>query len=325
MRGAYLLDEYPLIVIPSLATAIGLNKAIVLQQAHYWLQKSDKHKDGHKWFYNRYEDWKEQFPFWSDRTIRRTISDLEKDHLLISGNFNKKKSDKTKWYTIDYKKFNQLMTSPCGQNDQSTWSQCPDGLVNVDTSIPDTTTDIVDEDDEEAHALGNSDGVPTTDPLSGDLLQRERNGEISHIPKAPTRDQAIQQLEQLYLQLRGKGMFPSAKDTAAVAEVVDAKIELHQAIQWTKEVFDNYKPKHPRDTINSFGYVAQYIFNRHHEAIERQKALAGGDQYAKYGTGHGRTHEAKPEAKRKDAGDRPDQKQRLVGKDGEIPDTECDF
>ncbi len=32
-----LLDEHPLLVMPKLATLIGLNEAIVLQQVHYWL------------------------------------------------------------------------------------------------------------------------------------------------------------------------------------------------------------------------------------------------------------------------------------------------
>ena len=32
-----LIDEPPLMVLPSLAAVIGLNEAIMLQQIHYWL------------------------------------------------------------------------------------------------------------------------------------------------------------------------------------------------------------------------------------------------------------------------------------------------
>ena len=32
-----IIDDRPLMVLPKLATAIGLNEAIVLQQIHYWL------------------------------------------------------------------------------------------------------------------------------------------------------------------------------------------------------------------------------------------------------------------------------------------------
>ena len=34
-----LVDEPPLIVLPSLAVAIGLAEAILLQQIHYWLRQ----------------------------------------------------------------------------------------------------------------------------------------------------------------------------------------------------------------------------------------------------------------------------------------------
>lgn len=144
--SGYLLDEYPLLVMPSLAKKIGLNKAIVLQQCHYWLQRTSKVREGRKWFYKTYEEWMGELPFWSDKTIRRTITELEKDKLLITDNFNQKRSDKTKWYTIDYEIFNQIMndklvTSPCGQSDQSSRSDCPERLVKMTASIPDITTD----------------------------------------------------------------------------------------------------------------------------------------------------------------------------------------
>lgn len=34
-----LLDDEPLVILPKLAAAIGLNEAIILQQLHYWLEK----------------------------------------------------------------------------------------------------------------------------------------------------------------------------------------------------------------------------------------------------------------------------------------------
>jgi hypothetical protein len=57
-----LINEAPLMIVPSLAVEIGLNEAVVLQQIHYWLNIS-KHKiKGKKWVYNTYEDWQKQFP-----------------------------------------------------------------------------------------------------------------------------------------------------------------------------------------------------------------------------------------------------------------------
>lgn len=106
-----LINEYPLIILPSLATRIGLNESVVLQQVHFWISKEQNFKNGRYWVYNTYEEWAEQFPFWSESTVRRTFNKLEKDGLLISDNFNKLKIDRTKWYSIDYEKVSDLSSN----------------------------------------------------------------------------------------------------------------------------------------------------------------------------------------------------------------------
>lgn len=120
-----LIDEPPLQVLPSLAREIGLNEAIMLQQMHYWLIKSSHEFEGVKWFYKTLEDWQTEFPFWSTMTIRRTLTNLEKQKVIRIGNFNKKKFDKTKWYTIEY----QCVNRRCGQSEQTMCSSCTDGCV----------------------------------------------------------------------------------------------------------------------------------------------------------------------------------------------------
>ena len=103
-----LIDEYPLLVPPSLAVEFGLNEAIVLQQIHYWLAKKGNFEDGRYWVYNTYEGWAKQFPFWSVSTIRRILGKLEDSGVIISGNYNKMGADRTKWYSIDYDKLSGI-------------------------------------------------------------------------------------------------------------------------------------------------------------------------------------------------------------------------
>ena len=97
-----LINEVPLMCLPSLAVKIGLNEALFIQQLHYWVDRSKNIIDGRQWVYNTMADWSRQFPFWSQKTLSRTISNLEKQKLVISGNYNQKGYDRTKWYTIDY-------------------------------------------------------------------------------------------------------------------------------------------------------------------------------------------------------------------------------
>lgn len=123
-----LIDEPPLQVLPSLARELGLNEAIMLQQMHYWLIKSSYEFEGVKWFYKTLEDWQTEFPFWSAMTIRRTLTNLEKQKVIRIGNFNKKKFDKTKWYTIEY----QCVNRRCVQYEQTMCSNRADGCVQFE-------------------------------------------------------------------------------------------------------------------------------------------------------------------------------------------------
>ncbi|MEN0647799.1 DnaD domain protein [Caldifermentibacillus hisashii] len=104
-----LINENPIIVLPTLAKKIGLNEALFIQQLHYWLADSKHTYDGYQWVYNTYEDWHRQFPFWSTSTIRRIIGKLEREGLIVSGNYNRFKMDKTKWYRINYEYLESLM------------------------------------------------------------------------------------------------------------------------------------------------------------------------------------------------------------------------
>ncbi|MFS0783593.1 conserved phage C-terminal domain-containing protein [Bacillus sp. 1P06AnD] len=139
-----LLDDKPLIILPSLAEVIGLNESIILQQLHYWLKESQNFKEGSRWVYNTYGDWQKQFPFWSVSTIRRTITKLESLGLIIVGNFNKLKIDNTKWYRINYSKL-QGMNRPSVQNEQMDCSKWTDGEVNMNRPLPEITTETTTE------------------------------------------------------------------------------------------------------------------------------------------------------------------------------------
>ena len=140
-----LLDEQPLLIMKNLATQIGLNEAIVIQQIHYWLEinkKADKNfKEGHYWTFNSYNEWEKQFPFWSKRTIQRAITSLEKSNLIITGNFNKLKIDRTKWYRINYEMLERLENMTCGQNGTTNMTECRNQDDNLELPLPKTNTE----------------------------------------------------------------------------------------------------------------------------------------------------------------------------------------
>jgi hypothetical protein len=97
-----LFDEYPLIIIPSLAQRIGLGEAIILQQIHYWIQRKQRDDDGFHWVYNTIQEWQKQFPFWSENTIAGYLKNLRDSGIVIAEMKSKNTFDKTLYYRIDY-------------------------------------------------------------------------------------------------------------------------------------------------------------------------------------------------------------------------------
>lgn len=150
-----------LIINTELAVILGdLNESIVLNQLNYWLEinkKANKHFiDGRFWVYNTYNDWKEEnFQYWSEKTIQRTFTRLENKGIVISSNYNKSGIDKTKWYTIDYDKLEEIVNlyreeqdNLSQRNDNMSTRQdkmtCPSG--QSDRAIPENTTDTTNRD-----------------------------------------------------------------------------------------------------------------------------------------------------------------------------------
>jgi uncharacterized phage protein (TIGR02220 family) len=143
-----LINEAPLMVVPSLAVRIGMNEAVVLQQIHYWLSISKHTIEGKKWVYNTYEDWQRQFPFWSISTIRRTFYSLEKSGIVVSDNWNALQLDKTKWYTIDYEqllKIEQRCEPSTTQSEPAEVSEQTPMQFNLNQTIPESTSEITTE------------------------------------------------------------------------------------------------------------------------------------------------------------------------------------
>jgi hypothetical protein len=157
----FLIDEYPLIVLPTLAHAVGLNEAIFLQQLNYWLVGSSHNHDGRKWVYNTFEDWQKQMPFFKVITIKRIVKTLRESGVIVTtSKYNKLSMDRTLWYSIDHDKLDSIISahpsdqndtmpvddpSPSYQNDPSIVSKRYDAEYQFDTTynqrLPETTTD----------------------------------------------------------------------------------------------------------------------------------------------------------------------------------------
>jgi hypothetical protein len=88
-------------VSPQLAKEIGLIPSILLLQFEFWLHVYTHEMDGRRWFYMTTEEMHEELQFVSEPRIRRAVNKLRQLNLIIVGRYNKRKEDRTNWYSIN--------------------------------------------------------------------------------------------------------------------------------------------------------------------------------------------------------------------------------
>ena len=86
------------------AEQYGVDGAVLLHHIRYWVAKNEANDrnycDGKYWTYNTQSALSQLFPFWSARKVGRLLSKLEEQGVIESGNYNDKKYDRTKWFTL---------------------------------------------------------------------------------------------------------------------------------------------------------------------------------------------------------------------------------
>lgn len=90
---------------PHVAKHVGTDAAIILSNIEYWQELNKANNinffDGRYWTYNSVSAFQEIFSYLTPRQIRNCLEKLESNNLIVSGNHNKKKYDRTKWYSAN--------------------------------------------------------------------------------------------------------------------------------------------------------------------------------------------------------------------------------
>lgn len=129
----------------SIAAALGRCAALVLQQLHYWLQKSKHTADGLKWIYNTLPQWAEQLGY-SVSHLKRVFARLQQLGFI---RIEKRQSIQWKqinWYAIDYDRLEKwlkplLLSNGSFWADRSAHNELIDQLI-MSHSFTETTTPI---------------------------------------------------------------------------------------------------------------------------------------------------------------------------------------
>ena len=88
----------------TVAQDVGISAAIVLNHISCWCanhaEKKINFHDGRYWMYDSQAAIAEALPYISLITVKRAIATLVDNGYLVTGNFNRHKYDKTKWYAL---------------------------------------------------------------------------------------------------------------------------------------------------------------------------------------------------------------------------------
>jgi len=261
-----LIAEQPLQILPKLAANIGLNEAILVQQIHYWLQRSKHNHDGQKWIYNTHESWLEQFPFWSKATLKRVITSLKSQGIINTGNYNRMKMDRTVWYTINYshavcsgisesqpeptKDTESQADQPLGQSEPMLGSDCTD----VDASLT------------SSHKLNMTSPIPETTENT-----TETTTDIKSKPKIDIPEWLDSELLTNYVDMRKANKKPMTDNAISllIKKIARERNNGHDANRMLEDaIIGGYQTVYPKDKSNSdivvspTGYTTKQLNNQ---------------------------------------------------------------
>lgn len=87
-----------------IAEKYGIFEAVFINNLEFWLAKNEandtNYHDGRYWSYNTKDAMIELFPYVSPKKIWNAIDHLREEGIILTGNFNEKKWDRTLWYTF---------------------------------------------------------------------------------------------------------------------------------------------------------------------------------------------------------------------------------
>lgn len=121
------------------AKEYGMVEAILLSSFNFWLTHNmangTNYNDGLWWTYNSIEAYEEMYPYLTAAKIRKALAHLEDEGLIVTGNYNRVKFDRTKWYALTEKGWSLFGKTICS-DEQLHLSDLANGSCENSEPIP---------------------------------------------------------------------------------------------------------------------------------------------------------------------------------------------
>lgn len=130
-----------------LASKYGVEEAVVIQNLFFWINKNvanDKNFfDGRYWTYNSTKAFAKLFPYLNESKLFRILKSLQDNDIIIKGNYNKEKFDRTGWYAFTDNGISIL------EKLNFHFSKMQNGFNENEETIPDNKQQIINTDNKE--------------------------------------------------------------------------------------------------------------------------------------------------------------------------------
>ena len=170
-----------------IAEQYGIEEAILIHHFYYWISKNAANNvnfyDGLYWTYNSKRAYAGLFTYMNETKIFRVIKHLEECGLIVKGNYNEDKWDRTNWYAISIEGIYYLQSVgyDCRllQNGAMHCGKMNDGECQSEQSILINNTDIKDTNKEKTEDIVISSKKtekkfvkPTIDEIQAHILEK---------------------------------------------------------------------------------------------------------------------------------------------------------
>jgi hypothetical protein len=155
-----------------------------------------KYKDGHSWCYFSISELQEKYySHLSSSTLYRVLKGLEDDKLIITGNYNKLRYDRTKWYRINYEMLDKILTNfirneknqyePKYQDDKIEFINMLNEniIMTEDENQPDET--ILSKEKVQSDHIDETNTIETKEPNQEDIKEYNAVSNLSSHDKLP--------------------------------------------------------------------------------------------------------------------------------------------
>ena len=125
-----------------IAKLYGIEEAVVLNNLFFWIRKNEANEqhfhDGRYWTFNTNKALSSLFPYISESKMFRVLKHLEEEGIILKGNYNKEKWDRTCWYSLSDKGL--LLLNYQFQNEGMHFAEMKNGDLQNEVTIPDNKT-----------------------------------------------------------------------------------------------------------------------------------------------------------------------------------------